>query len=279
MAIKPSQGPLTRWAILPGVFVTSRVLTIVALAGTVAALAGCYGSTQPARDVGIDRATLTGRGTLDNGAAHVYFEYWPTAEPSAVVKTIGTDLPGGISGPYNEPTTKSFRGLTPGTQYSYRLCASDSGFPNGACAQTLTFTTVKPAGDVVRGDYRTLSGGIGHSGSVDAHSDASGANAGGTMTLPADKNNPPTTATFSGNVTCLRVQGNVATVGAVGSKNGQAGTALFRIVDADATWIGSADKVDWTETPGSTPPNCAGGSFPSPLSVYSSSVLVYDAQP
>jgi hypothetical protein len=256
-----------------------RALTIVVLAGAVGALAGCYGSTQPARDIGIDRATLTGQGTLDKGDAHVYFEYWPTAEPTAVFKTIGTDLPGGISGPYSEPTAKSFRGLTPGTQYSYRLCGRDRGSPDGVCAQTLRFTTVKPAGDVVRGDYHTFFGGIGHFASVNAHSDASGANAGGTMTLPADKNNPPSTGTFSGDVTCLRVQGNIATVGAVGTKNGQAGTALFRIVDADATWNGSADTVDWTETAGSTPPNCASGSFTSPLSVFSSSVLVYDAQP
>jgi hypothetical protein len=253
-----------------------RAATVIGLVGLAAALAGCYGSTQPARDIGVDRATLTGQGTLDKGDAHVYFELWPSSQPAAVFKTIGTDLPGGISGPYNESTTKSFHGLTPATQYSYRLCARDPGSPGGACAQTLTFKTVTPAGDLVRGDYMTLFGGIGHSASVDAHSDASGANAAGTMTLPADKNTSGSTATFSGAVTCLAVQGTRATVGAVGAKGDTPTTALFQIVDADATWIGSADQVDWTETTGSSPPNCANGSFANLRGVYSSSVLVYD---
>ena len=251
---------------------------MIGLVGVVAAFAGCYGYTRPARDIGVDRATLTGQGTLDKGDAHVYFELWPSSQPAAVFETIGTDLPGGISGPYDESTTKSFHGLTPATQYSYRLCARDAGSPGGVCAQTLTFKTVTPAGDLVRGDYLTLLGGIGHSASVDAHSDASGANAAGTMTLPADKNSPPSGATFSGAVTCLAVQGNRATVGAVGTKGGSPTTALFEIVDADATWIGSADQVDWTETPGSSPPNCASGSFANLRGVYSSSVLVYDAR-
>jgi hypothetical protein len=256
----------------------ARAFTVVALLGAVAPFAGCYGSTQSARDIGVDRATLAGRGTLDKGDAHVYFELWPSSQPAAIFKTIGTDLPGGISGPYDESTAKSFHGLTPATQYSYRLCARDTGSPNGACAQTLTFKTVTPAGDLVRGDYLTFFGGIGHSGSVHAHSDPSGADAAGTMTLPADKNTSGSSATFSGTVTCLIVQGNRATVGAVGTKGGSPATALFQIVDADATWVGSADQVDWTETTGSSPPNCATGSFVNLRGVYSSSVLVYDAR-
>jgi hypothetical protein len=250
---------------------------VIALVVVVASLAGCYGSTEPARDIGVDRATLAGRGTLDKGDAHVYFELWPSSQPAAVFKTIGTDLRGGISGPYDESTAKSFHGLAPATQYSYRLCARDAGSPDGACAQTRTFQTVTPPGDLVRGDYMTFFGGIGHSASVDAHSDASGANAAGTMTLPADKNTQGNTATFSGAVTCLAVEGTRATVGAVGTKGDSPTSALFEIVDADATWIDSADQVDWTETSGSAPPDCASGSFANLRDVYSSSVLVYDA--
>ena len=129
---------------------------------------------------------------------------------------------------------------------------------------------------MVRGDYLTFLGGIGHSASVDAHSDASGANAGGTMTLPADKQ-PAPGGTFAGTVTCLRVVGNRATVGAVGSNNGSPSTALFEVVDNDATWIGTGDQVDWTETPGSTPPDCSTGSFATLRSLYYGSLLVYDA--
>jgi hypothetical protein len=241
-----------------------------------AIISGCYGSTEPARDIGFDRATLTAHGTANAGDAHVYFEYWPTGHPESVFATIGTDVPAGASGDYAEPTAKSFRGLAVGTQYTYRLCGKDTSAPNGVCAQTRTFTTARPAGDLVRGDYMTFFGGIGHSASVDAHSDASGANAGGTMTLPADKQ-PRPGGTFSGTVTCLRAQGNRATVGAVGSNNGQPATALFEIVDNDTTWIGTGDQLDWTETPGSTPPDCSKGSFAALRSLYYGTVFVYDA--
>lgn len=249
-------------------------LAAAAAIGTTLILGGCYGSTEPAVDVGIDRATLTAQGTANAGVAHVYFEYWPTGRPASVFATIGKDVPAGSSGKYSEPTASSFRGLAPGTQYSYRVCAKDQSAPNGACSQTLTFTTVRPAGDLVRGDYLTIFGGIGHSASVDAHSGAAGANAGGTMSLPADKD--PSAGTFSGTVTCLRVQGNRATVGAVGTNNGGPARALFVVVDNDAIWSGSADQVDWTQTPGSAAPNCSNGSFATLRSLYYSSVLVYD---
>ena len=253
-----------------------RLFAVAAtLFGTALVLGGCYGSTEPASDIGFDRATLTANGTANAGDAHVYFEYWPTGDPGSLLATIGKDVPAGSSGKYSEPTANSFRGLAVGTQYSYRVCAKDQGVPNGACAQTRTFTTGRPAGDLVRGDYLTVFGGIGHRGAVDAHSDASGSNAGGTMELPADKD--PSAGTFSGTVTCLRVEGNRATVGAVGSNNGGPATALFAVVDNDATWIGTADQVDWTQTPGSTPPDCSTASFATLRSLYYGTLLVYDA--
>jgi len=239
-------------------------------------LAGCYGSTEPATNVGIDRATLTAKGTTNAGAAHIYFEYWPTGQPASVLATIGKDIPGGVTGPYSEATADSFRGLKPATGYTYRVCGKDQSSPNGACAQTRTFTTSTPAGDLIRGDYATLLGGIGHRGAVDAHSDASGANAGGTLSLPEDKHASPI-GNFSGNVTCLRVEGNKATVGAVGSVAGQPTTALLVYVDNDLNWVAPTDQLDWTETPGTTPPNCASGSFTSLRSLAYSSTFVYDA--
>ena len=72
------------------------------------------------------------------------------------------------------------------------------------------------------------------------------------MTLPGDKK-PAPGGTFSGNVTCLRVQGNRATVGAVGSDAGVPTTALFVFVDGGPNWLPTEDKVDWTETPGTDP--------------------------
>jgi hypothetical protein len=86
-----------------------------------------------------------------------------------------------------------------------------------------------------------------------------------------------TIGTFSGTVTCLRVEGNRATVGAVGSNNGGPARALFEVVDNNATRIGTGDQVDWTETPGSAPPDCSTGSFATLRSLYYGTVLVYDA--
>jgi hypothetical protein len=42
---------------------------------SVPVFAGCHGSTEPATDVGIDRATLNAHGPAGNGTAHARFEY------------------------------------------------------------------------------------------------------------------------------------------------------------------------------------------------------------
>jgi hypothetical protein len=40
--------------------------------------AGCYGSTEPATDIGPESATLQGHGTANNGPAKSWFQYWLT---------------------------------------------------------------------------------------------------------------------------------------------------------------------------------------------------------
>jgi hypothetical protein len=62
---------------------------------------------------------------------------------------------------------------------------------------------------------------------------------------------------FKGFVTCLHVDGNRATVGAVGLDKDQAGddhpyTALMSIIDP-----GPSDQYSYELEPGSTPPDCS----------------------
>ena len=256
------------------------VVVLVSVVGAVG-LSGCYGSTEPATNVGLDRATLAAHGTANAGDAHVYFQYWPTAHPDDVFTTIGKDVPAGSSGDYTEPTASSFTGLAPATEYGYHVCARDQSAPGGVCAQTRTFSTVRPAGDTVSGSYLTAFGGIGHSGSVDAHASTSG-KVSGWITLPTDHNGsyPFATGQFTGFVTCIRVQGNRATVGALGNagKPNTLVAALFEVVDTGpGPWNGSGDQIAWTEVQSSTAPNCAAGSFTDLSSPPYSELIVYDA--
>jgi hypothetical protein len=69
---------------------------------------------------------------------------------------------------------------------------------------------------------------------------------------------------FEGSVTCLRVSGNRAAVGAVGlnydqQQQGHPASQLMTIVDGGAS---GDDKIDVRPPqPGSTPPNCASATF------------------
>lgn len=219
-------------------------------------LAGCYGSTDPASNIGIDRATLNGNGTTNHGTAHVFFQFWPTAQPQNVVSTPGRDIGGGATGPFSE-TTASYPEpiggqLSYATQYSYRLCGQDRGAAQLVCAQTVTFKTAGPAGDVVRGSFSERIGA--YVGQVDAHGDASGAHPGGSLSLPSESSGG---TEFSGTVTCVTVNGTRGAVGAVGTQSGHPTTALF---EADTAGGGPA-KIGFYLTPGSTPPNCLTAPF------------------
>ncbi len=91
-------------------------------------------------------------------------------------------------------------------------------------------------------------------GRVNAHSGPSGQGPQGTLSFRRSFD------AFTGSVTCLRVSGNRAVVGAVGQQADQAPvTALMTIVDGGAT---ADDQVKpGIVGPGSTPPNCATATF------------------
>ncbi len=200
----------------------------------------------------------------------MYFEYWATANPGLVTKTQGKDYEGGLTGPVSEPNYLLPFGLNADTQYSFRLCATDRSAPNGVCAQTRTFRTIRPAGDAVHGVFALQLGGVGHSGSVDAESDASGTNPSGTLNLPGYLGN-----TFSGQVTCVAVHGKEAAVGAVGTTfDGNPASGLLR-VRAGVT-APDPDAINYTTTPGTTPPDCAAATFQDLFTPYFIFLDVYD---
>ena len=58
--------------------------SVVLVIAAALALAGCYGSTEPATQIDFDQATLNAHGTANAGDAHVYFQYWQTSNPQSV---------------------------------------------------------------------------------------------------------------------------------------------------------------------------------------------------
>ena len=92
-----------------------RAAGLLSLLGAVALLTGCYGSTEPATQVGPDSARLNGQGTANTGPAYSYFEYQAAFPPSPIQRTIQREWPAGASGPLSEPIT----GLRDATTYIY----------------------------------------------------------------------------------------------------------------------------------------------------------------
>ena len=175
------------------------------------ALAGCYGSTEPATEIGPESARLNARGTTNNGPATSYFEYWLTGS-SQVRRTPAVSWPGGISGPFWQRVS----GLAASASYSFRMCGADSGATSYVCAQTRTFTTTRALEDSVEGSFFSLADPK-VTWIVDAASGPSGDNPHGTFEL-AERSGLGTTVQFTGRVVCLHVDGREATIRALGER-------------------------------------------------------------
>jgi hypothetical protein len=234
---------------------------LVALLATVAAVgvSGCYGSTEPATDIGFDHATLNGHGTTNNGPADVYFELWPTNQPSQRGSTNGRTIPGGVTGPISLPDSPfGPYGLNPDTDYSFRLCGRE-GSKDPVCAQIRTFRTQKPTGDLLRGIVVTQFTGVGHTGKVHAESARTGGGATGRLEIPGNAGEM-----FTGNVTCLSVHGHDAAVGGLGTlANGTPASALVQVRDDPTPGFvnARADQLQWTVTPNGGAPACGAAAF------------------
>ena len=233
-----------------------------------APLRGCYASTEPATDIGPESATLNAQGTANSGPAFSSFKYGLTGSPADPLNSSGFRWPAGVSGPFSTKVT----GLAAGAEYSFRVCGSDSGMPT-YCAQTRTFKTPPAVEDSVVG---VVLGGCCARARVDAHSSATGANPRGTVFA-----NLNAETTFSGDVTCLAVDGRSAVIGVVGLEDPpglppRPATLLAYIVDGHLSGL---DRYGDQETLGSTPPDCGTTNLPpqfeSPLN--QSTLVVNDA--
>ncbi len=234
---------------------SGRALVVTGVVATVA-LTGCYGSTEPATDVGPETARLNARGTANNGPARSWFQYWLTGTDRHRKGTSATTWPAGASGPFSERVT----GLAAGSSYSFRVCGSDEG-AEAVCAQTRTFTTRPPVEDALMGYYYA---GCCSRLDIDAHSGPQGGDARGQLRYHRGSSSTPTSEDFTGSITCLAANGTKAAAGAVGtwrptrpgSGTTRPGTILQTVVDGRAQDDMIASIV---EGDGSTPPNCAAG--------------------
>lgn len=239
----------------------------------VLAFAGCYGSTEPATNVGPESATLQARGTANNGPAHGGFQYWLTSA-DRIRKGTGEAFPAGASGPVSHRVT----GLAAGSSYSFRACGSDDNGGERVCAQTRTFTTQPPVEDAVMGYFYA---GCCSTFDLDAHSGPTGEKPRGYIHWHVGSSSvPPPYDDFKGFVTCLAANGHQAAVGAVGqwrrgSEAPRPGTILFTSVDR----LAQADTINIVEATGSTPPNCAAASFANQgvISIPDHELIVNDA--
>jgi hypothetical protein len=211
---------------------------------TLVAVSGCYGSTEPASEIGPESARLNAKGTANNGEAQTYFEYRLTGSAREPLRTSARTWPAGASGPFSEVA----KGLAASTSYSFRVCGNDPGRSGTICAQTRSFTTKPPVEDAVMGsisvlDIATLT--------VNAHSTATGSSPRGTVDLCCG--DPFSDVSYHGTVTCLAVNGNRA---AIGSADGD-DKMLVTVVDGRL----SDDSHNEVTTHGSALPDCASASF------------------
>lgn len=234
----------------------------MSLVGVAATLGGCYGSTEPATDVGSGSARLNAQGTANDGPAYSYFEY-DTALPTGVSRTRLRAWPAGASGRVSEVVG----GLREATAYAYRVCGGDQGEPP-ACAQYRFFTTRGPDGkDSVKGWWRyTVQGVSNPEGQIDAVSGPSGENPSGSLSHYRTEQFEGALypVRFTGFVTCVAVDGSRATVGAVGTEHfgrtdtTRRATSLFTVEDLNGTFE-DQDRLRAETAAGTTPPSCAAG--------------------
>ncbi len=102
-------------------------------------LAGCYAQTEPASHVGSTSATLNAHGFTDSNSANAFFQYSPAKQ--ALGTGFGQQTPTLTFGPnVSGPFAADVSGLSPATNYFFRVCGNDVG-QTPACNSNLEFTT------------------------------------------------------------------------------------------------------------------------------------------
>jgi hypothetical protein len=189
---------------------SSRPFVVVSALVSLVVLAGCYGSTEPATDIGPESATLNGAGTADNGGVSVRFDYEVSGRTGEPQQIQAGHYPAGSSG----PVKATIEHLAANTIYTFRMCGLDDGEENFVCAQTRTFTTRPASEDSV---YAGWFGGCCAGFTVAARSGPEGQNPRGTMSWRRGPTiNDQTSFQYSGIVTCLVVNGPNAAIGSRG---------------------------------------------------------------
>jgi hypothetical protein len=184
---------------------------LASLAGAVLLLASCsFGVTSAPDQIADFGARLRGEvGNVEPGSVSYHFEYGPTDAygSSTPVGQVWIDDPEVV-----RPVERFVSDLAEGTEYHYRLCTEDVD-GHGTCGADTTFTTTS-GHDEVHGFGLVFSLpelGFAIGGSVQASSDADGANAfGQVVAVPGSRYFRLEDA---GPVTCLRVEGNRAAIG------------------------------------------------------------------
>jgi hypothetical protein len=203
-------------------------------------LPGCYGSTEPATQVGFDSAVLNARGTTDKGPAQTWFVYWAPNLLGGDRTTPKRSLPGNVTGPIAERVT----GLERGIRYQFELCGNDLG-KEPVCARPREFETL--GGDRVVGSATSGTRSV----TIDARSGPTGRGPRGEVHGTNSAGSP---STIDGSVFCLVVSANTALVGfsypvPVGDDLYYDQPAYARIVDSgvagqDTARVYDTDAVD-----------------------------------
>jgi hypothetical protein len=240
-----------------------RSIAIVVGAMAALALTGCQLATGVPTHVTQTGARLQGNGRTDARPGFFHFEYARRAADLGTAAGRRTPERGPIPPSTPAQGTVTFgedvTGLAPGRLYLFRVCGREDTMPANACAATQSFMTDPSAAqDSVVGGYNDVNT---TAATVTAAASATGADAEGRLyVLPAKGQ------IFDGRVTCLRVQGNRATVGALGTYTPNAyDPAHPQVPAADLVTIEdlpAGDKFQHVSvTPGTTPPDCTKGTF------------------
>jgi hypothetical protein len=237
-----------------------------------AALSGCYLSYQGTVDVGQTAATLQGFGGTDDESAYYHFEYARNKTDLGAAAGKRTPERGPVA-PHTpgNPRAMTFServtGLASGHEYWSRVCGRIAGTTPSPCSTARNFFTVPTDAQ----DHVTGGGTDGStwSISVGATSGPHGEEPDGILGLVPTKGQ----AYDSTRATCVRVQGDVATVGTIGDWRSNyyfqdppvPGHALLTVIRDPTATNGNVAYVNDVGA-GANPPDCTRGGPTSPYS-------------
>jgi hypothetical protein len=235
------------------------------------ALTGCRLYNWGATSVGQTTATLEASGRTDGDTAYYHFEYARSTSAFGTAAALATPERGPI-GPHTPsdgrlvPIREGVSGLAAGRIYWTRVCGRVSGMTTSICTGAEKFFTLPSDAQ----DHLTGWGTDGSTWdiSVSASSGPQGQEPEGTLYLVPQKGEYFDSIT----VTCFRVQGDTATVGATGDwvrdyysqEPPVPGHALLTVVRDTSAPYGNVAYVNEAGA-GGDPPDCADGGTTTPF--------------